>query len=199
MTTGGMLRGGIHLSTGVVASRALGFVRAALLAWVVGTIGSRAADSFALANQLPNNVFFLISSGVFAAVLVPQVVQSSHHADGGEAYVNKILTVGLCLLAGVTVAAIAIAPWLIELYTQGWGASQLGLAVAFALWCLPQIFFYGVFSLFGEVLNARRQFLPAAWAPLANNLVAIAGLLIFAWVFGSSPMRREALATGPRK
>lgn len=180
-------RGGLHLGAGTVVSRILGFVRAAALAAVVGTIGSRAADAFAIANQLPNNVFWLISSGVFSAVLVPQIVRSSRHDDGGAAYINKVITLGLVFLTGVTAVALAASPWLVSIYTRDWPPAQLQLAIAFALWCLPQILFYGVFSLFGETLNARRQFAPAAWAPLANNVVALVGLGIFAVAFGIYP------------
>lgn len=183
----GLRQGGLHLGAGTVVSRILGFIRAALLAAVVGTIGSRAADAFAVANQLPNNVFWLISSGVFSAVLVPQIVRSSRHDDGGAAYINKVITLGLVFLAGVTAVALAASPWLVSIYTRDWPAAQLQLAVAFALWCLPQILFYGVFSLFGETLNARGQFAPAAWAPLANNLVALGGLGVFAIAFGVYP------------
>ena len=45
----------------------------------------------------------------------------------------------------------------------------LALATAFAYWCLPQIFFYGLYALLGEVLNARRIFGPFTWAPVLNN------------------------------
>ena len=183
----GLARGALHLGAGTVVSRLLGLVRVVGLAWVVGTVGSRAADAFAIANQLPNNVFWLISSGVFAAVLVPQTVRASRHADGGTAHINRLLTIGLCVLTAVTVVALCLAPWLIELYAAGWEGEQLELATSFALWCLPQIVFYGIFSLVGEVLNAQRRFGPAAWAPLANNAVSLLGLAIFAIAFGVFP------------
>ncbi|TQJ30468.1 murein biosynthesis integral membrane protein MurJ [Microbacterium sp. SLBN-146] len=186
-SAGSLLRGGVHLGSGTVASRVLGFLRTVLLAWILGAVGSEAADAFAVANQLPNNVYWLISSGVFAAILVPQVVRSHTHPDGGEAHINRVLTLGLSLLAVTTVVALLLAPWLVRIYTASWGSAQLELAVAFAVWCLPQILFYGVFSLLGEVLNARRQFAPAAWAPLINNVISLAGLGTFAIIFGVFP------------
>jgi putative peptidoglycan lipid II flippase len=58
--------------------------------------------------------------------------------------------------------------------------------IDFARYCLPQVFFYGVFVLIGQVLNARRRFGPMMWAPITNNVVAIVVLSIYLWVFGPS-------------
>ncbi len=56
---------------------------------------------------------------------------------------------------------------------------------AFAYWCLPQILFYGLYALVGETLNARRVFGPFTWAPIVNNLVSIAGFVVFIVLFGA--------------
>jgi putative peptidoglycan lipid II flippase len=79
------------------------------------------------------------------------------------------------------------APLLVSLYTKGWSESQLALATAFAYWCLPQLFFYGLYTLLGEVLNARSKFGPFMWAPVLNNIVAILGMAAFIWQFGLDP------------
>ena len=76
-----------------------------------------------------------------------------------------------------------------HLYSCGGGTRDdtRALAVAFAYWCLPQIFFYALYSLLGEVLNARGVFGPFTWAPVLNNVVAIAGLVVFVALFGADP------------
>lgn len=48
----------------------------------------------------------------------------------------------------------------------------------------PQVFFYGLYALLGEILNARRVFGPFAWSPIINNIVSIIGFLAFIWIFG---------------
>ena len=48
--------------------------------------------------------------------------------------------------------------------------------IAFARYCLPQVFFYGMFVLVGQVLNARGRFGPMMWAPIANNVISVAVL-----------------------
>ncbi len=45
--------------------------------------------------------------------------------------------------------------------------------MAFARYCLPQIFFYGVYTMMSQVLNARGHFAMPMFAPIANNVVAI--------------------------
>jgi putative peptidoglycan lipid II flippase len=69
----------------------------------------------------------------------------------------------------------------------GSNSEILPLAIAFAWWCLPQIFFYGLYTLLGEVLNARRSFGPFTWVPVLNNVVALIGLVAFGMLFGFDP------------
>ena len=189
-------RASAALAAGTLVSRVLGFVSAAVLAWAIGP-QNPGANAFALANQLPNNIYAIVAAGVLSAVLVPQIVRAGLHADGGQAFVNRLVTLGVVLFVIATAIATLCAPLLVDLYTLDAGAadSALGggraLAIAFAYWCLPQIFFYAVYSLLGEVLNAREVFGPFTWAPVLNNVVVIAALLVFAWLFGVDPAHQD--------
>lgn len=179
-------RASLFLASGTIVSRLLGFLKAIVLAGVIGVAYSQSADAFAIANGLPSILFAIVAGGVLSAVLVPQIVRASVHDDGGEAYVNKLLTVALVLIGAATVVATAAAPLLVLL----WGGSNpeiVPLATAFAFWSLPQIFFYGLYALLGEVLNAKRNFGPYTWVPAINNVVAIAGFLLFGFLFGFDP------------
>ena len=180
-------RASAFLASGTIVSRVLGFVKAIIVAATIGVVGSAGADAFAVANGLPNTVYVIVAGGVLSAVLVPQIVRAGAHADGGSAYINKLLTVALVILAAATVLATVLAPLLTLLYGATLPRETLELAIAFAWWCLPQIFFYGLYTLLGEVLNARRSFGPFTWVPVLNNVVAIAGLLVFATLFGVDP------------
>jgi putative peptidoglycan lipid II flippase len=190
---GGLGRASILLASGTMVSRVLGFVKAAVLAAAIGQSASRAADSFALANQLPNNIYALIAGGLLSAVLVPQIVRAATSDDGGQRFVNKIVTLGTIVFAVVGLVGTLLAPVLVRLYAQqstdggaGFTSDQLALATAFAYWCLPQIFFYAMYSLLSEVLNARQVFGPFTWAPVLNNVVAIVGLVVFMVLFGGA-------------
>ncbi len=199
----GIRRSSTLLASGTLVSRLLGFVSAFLLATTLGTVGS-GADLFTIANQLPNNIYAIVAGGVLSAVLVPQIVRAGLHADNGEAYINRLVTLGLVVFLAVGVLATVAAPLLVGLYAQsGQGAGdgldpqQFALATAFAYWCLPQVFFYAVYSLLGEVLNARSIFGPFTWAPALNNVVAIAGILVFAALYGVAPAHADVSTWTP--
>lgn len=179
-------RASLFLASGTIVSRVLGFVKAIVLAATIGVVGSASADAFAVANGLPNTVYVIVAGGVLSAVLVPQIVRASAHADGGSGYINKLLTLALVVIGAATVLATALAPVLAWIYA-GSNPDILPLAIAFAWWCLPQIFFYGLYTLLGEVLNARRSFGPFTWVPVLNNIVALIGLVAFGLLFGFDP------------
>jgi putative peptidoglycan lipid II flippase len=75
----------------------------------------------------------------------------------------------------------------------------LDLAISLAYWCLPQIFFYAVYALVGEVLSARGIFGPAAWAPAINNVVMIGTLVLFAALYGSVPAHDDPVDWTPER
>jgi putative peptidoglycan lipid II flippase len=49
-------------------------------------------------------------------------------------------------------------------------------------YCLPQIFFLGLFALLGQITNAKGKFGPMMWAPALNNIIAIG---LFTWFLTS--------------
>ena len=182
----GVARSSIIMAGGTIASRILGFIRTVVLALTIG-VTTDAADAFGVANQLPNNVYAIIAGGVLSAVLVPQIVKARAQKDQGHGYIDRLLTLAITVFAVVTIAATLAAPFLVSIYTTGWSDAQLALATAFAYWCLPQLFFYGLYSMLGEVLNARSYFGPFMWAPVLSNLVGLIGWVAFLLIFGADP------------
>lgn len=188
-----IMRYSLIMASGTVLSRFLGIIRAILLAATIG-VTTNAADAFGVANQLPNNVYAIIAGGVLNAVLIPQIVKARLHLDGGKAYIDRLLTLAIVTFGSITVLTTLSAPLWVSLYTNGWSSDQLALATAFAYWCLPQLFFYGLYSLLGEVLNAKSKFGPYMWAPVLNNIVAIVGMSAFIWQFGLDPTGQQSVA-----
>lgn len=186
-------RSSMIMASGTIVSRILGFARAVLLAAAIG-VTTDAADAFGVANQLPNNVYAIIVGGVLNAVLVPQLVRARAMADGGKGYIDRFVTLAITVFFVVSLVFTILAPVLVRLYTSGWTEEQLALATAFAYWCLPQLFFYGIYSVFGEVLNSRSYFGPFMWAPVLNNVVSLLGLVAFIMLFGADPTGARAVS-----
>ncbi|HSF38042.1 MAG TPA: murein biosynthesis integral membrane protein MurJ [Nocardioides sp.] len=190
------------MAAGTVFSRASGFIRSALLVAALGA--AIRGDLFSIANTLPNMVYILLAGGIFNAVLVPQLVRRiKEDPDGGDAYARRVITLSALFLGAVTVLLIIFAPALLGLYLDDRylepdRAPHLESIVDLTRWCLPQVFFYGMYVLIGQVLNARGRFGPMMWAPIANNLLSIAMLVTYLVVWGpvgDGPQRYEPLDT----
>ncbi|WP_022909269.1 murein biosynthesis integral membrane protein MurJ [Aestuariimicrobium kwangyangense] len=169
------------MAAGTLVSRVLGMVRASLLAACVGI--SLGADAFAIANTLPNYIYILLSAGVLNAVLIPQITKAMKNPDGGRDFVDRLITASLLLVVAAAVVATALTPLLVRA-TSNLPPEQYRLAVMFGFVCLPQIAFYGLYAVLGQVLNARNQFAAFMWTPVLANVVQIGGLVYFLAVWG---------------
>lgn len=174
-------RSSLTMLGGSVASRVLGILRNALITAIIGA--TLAGDAFSLANTLPNVLYVLAAGGILNAVLIPSLARAMKLEDGGQEFTDRVITVALAGMAAITVLVMAGAGGFVWLLARNSSPDFKSLALAFSLICLPQIFFYGLFALLGQILNARGRFGAFAWAPFIANVVAVAGLLLFLVVF----------------
>ncbi len=183
-------RASAGMAIGTVVSRVTGFGRLLMLAATIGTALN--ADLFNNANTVPNALYILVAGGVFNVVLVPQLVRAMRNdADGGDAYANRVITLGLLVLGVAAVALTLLVPLIMHVVFDGElfsarNEAQRESAQLLMYLCMPQVFFYGAFVLVGQVLNARQKFGPMMWAPIVNNLVAIGSLAVYLVLYGAS-------------
>ncbi|WP_026532039.1 murein biosynthesis integral membrane protein MurJ [Arthrobacter sp. H41] len=181
------------MAAGTLVSRLLGLVRVALLATAIGASG-QVSDLFTSANNLPNFIYLMVAGGVFNAVLVPQIIRASRLPDRGADYVSRLMTLTAAVLLVLTILVTLAAPFIVGLTTSITG-DRLALTVTFAYWCLPQIFFYGIYAVTGQVLNANGSFGPYMWAPVVNNIVSIIFLVIFIVLMGAEQSEQHTPET----
>lgn len=163
-------------------SRITGFIRIVLLAAI---LGAALSSSFTVANQLPNLIAALVLEATFTAIFVPVLARAERDdPDGGTAFVRRLVTLATALLLVATVLSVALAPVLVRLMLGDDPLVNRPLTTAFAYLLLPQVIFYGLSSVFMAILNTRNVFGPPAWAPVINNLVAIATLVVYLLVPG---------------
>ncbi|MGR6971543.1 murein biosynthesis integral membrane protein MurJ [Streptomyces cynarae] len=182
-----LLKSSAVMAAGTMVSRLTGFIRSALIvsALGVGLLG----DTFQVAYQLPTMIYILTVGGGLNSVFVPQLVRAmKEDEDGGEAYANRLLTLVMVALGGLTVVAILGAPFLIRLLSDSVASDPAAneVGVTFVRYFLPSIFFMGIHVVMGQVLNARGRFGAMMWTPVLNNIVIIVTLGAFIWVYGSS-------------
>lgn len=178
-----VMRSSLVMGLGTLLSRILGFIRWSLLIAAIAAMSAN--DAFQVANNMPNMVYNLLAAGLLDAILVPQIVRAFKTPDG-SAYVNRLITLAGTVLFGITMVTLLGAAVLVNIFAAEMAPAWKSLAVVFSLWCLPQIFFYGLYNLLGETLNARGIFGPYTWVPVVNNLIGIAGLIIFIAVYGTA-------------
>jgi putative peptidoglycan lipid II flippase len=180
-----LLRDNVIVAFGTATSRITGFLRILVLGWAIvpvidGEADGRLSDAYNLANTTPNIIFELVLGGILSATLVPIFTRS--FADRDRRSIDAIVGTSLAILAGLTVIATAAAPVIIWVYTaarEGDDAAEYrSVATKLAFLFLPQIFFYGLMSIASALLNAKRRFFAAAWAPVLVNVIVIAGLVI---------------------
>ena len=169
------------VALGTLLSRLTGFARFALL---VALTHTNLSDAYNVANNVPNMLYELVLGGVLTATLIPLFTEQADSDDreGTSAVVSTALLATLAL----TVVAFVASPLIVRLLTvasPGTPAdvAQLrSVATYFAFWFAPQILFYGVTFLATGLLNARRRFFAAAWAPVLNNVIVIVALALMA-------------------
>ncbi|MFD7233898.1 murein biosynthesis integral membrane protein MurJ [Streptomyces syringium] len=172
---GGLRRSSLLMAAGTVVSRATGLIRQILQAGALGT--GLLATTYNNANVVPTSLYFLFIGGALNSVLVPQLVRArAEHPDGGLAFEQRLVTLVLSVLGIGTLLAVWAAPQIISVYQTDSPENHAAfeLTVVFARFLLPQIFFYGLFSVLGQVLNARGRFGAMMWTPVLNNVVLIA-------------------------
>ncbi|MGH8824764.1 MAG: murein biosynthesis integral membrane protein MurJ [Jiangellaceae bacterium] len=189
----GLLGPSVVMAAGTAVSRLTGFGRAMIIAAALGL--GVTADTFNVPNVIPTTLYILVGGGVLNSVLVPALVRAiKEDADGGEAYSQRLFSVVVVVLGVATLVSVLAAPWIVRVFVSPEYLTPrlepfFDNMVMFARFCLPQIFFYGLYVLIGQMLNARGRFGPMMWAPIVNNVVAIAVFAAFIVAMGTNTDR----------
>jgi putative peptidoglycan lipid II flippase len=178
-TSPNLARSSKVMALGTVASRGTGFLRTLVLVIALGQ--GTLADAYNNSNTLPNTVYYLMLGGIFTSVVVPMLVRAAKEdPDRGEGYAQRIYSLGVVSLLLITLVATLLAGPIVDLYGGNLkDPREHQVMVEFAYFFIPQIFFYGMDSLLGAVLNVRGRFGPNMWTPVINNVVVIFVALLY--------------------
>ncbi|MCK1794627.1 murein biosynthesis integral membrane protein MurJ [Streptomyces sp. XM4193] len=183
---GGLLKSSAIMAAGTLVSRLTGFLRTVVITAALGA--AMLGDTYTIAYMLPTMIYMLSIGGGLNSVFVPQLVRAmKNDDDGGVAYANRLLTLVMVALAALVGIAVLIAPLLIKMLSVPIAGNEdaSNVAITFARYCLPTIFFMGVHVVMGQILNARGRFGAMMWTPVLNNIVIIATFGAFIWVYGT--------------
>jgi len=177
MSDSQLLRASSVMAAGTIVSRITGLIRNLLIVALLGT--AILGDTYNVANTMPNILYNLLIGGALTAVFVPQIVRSLRDSDGGKAFISRLFTLTITSLFLLTLLGVIFSPQLVSIYAPEYaGRVEFDTTVTLMRYCLPQIFFLGLFALLGQIANAKGRFGPMMWAPALNNLIAIG---LFSW------------------
>ncbi|HUR23019.1 MAG TPA: murein biosynthesis integral membrane protein MurJ [Acidimicrobiales bacterium] len=186
-------RSAVVMAVGTTLSRVTGLGKLIAMAYALGVTESRLADSYNIANTMPNVIYELILGGVLTSVFIPVVVEELRKKREDDAWdsTSALVTTSAVVVLAITVLAVVGAPWIIRLFTFRMSgpeqAQQQELATFFLRFFAPQIAFYGFAAIAGGLLNAHDRFAVPMFAPILNNVVVIATFLGFAAIVSGTP------------
>ncbi len=197
---GGMLRNNVTVALGTATSRLTGLIRVYVFARVVGQ--AAIADAYNSADGAPNAIYELLLGGVLSASLIPMFTKQAE--DDDDEATSAVFSVAMIAITALTLLAVLAAPLVFRIFSVNVDAATdahvyRAAGTALTRIFLVEIFFYGLTALGTALLNARRRFFAAAWAPVVSNLVIIAGLAVVPHVVEGRPKIGDILTnTGLR-
>lgn len=203
-STQAFVRNTAVMSVGTALSRVTGFLRLAAMAYALGITESRLPDAYNIANVTPNIIYELALGGILTSVVVPVFVEWLQLRGREQAWdvARRLFTFALVGLSAIAILGIALAPWIVDLYTSGVPESERAavrdLATFFLRWFMPQIVFYGLGAVATGLLNGHRRFAAPMFAPITNNLIVIGTFAAFAAMGGPADGSQQ-LATSAQR
>ncbi|MEO7836430.1 MAG: lipid II flippase MurJ, partial [Acidimicrobiales bacterium] len=176
------------MAAGTALSRITGLARTVAVASALGV--TAVGDAYNTANTAPNMLFQLAVGGVLSASVVPLLVREEDRRRRDEA-ASALLTMALVVGVAAAVALVLLAPFVIELLTSGAAqrsdrAQLVELGTRWLRIFAPQIPLYALSVVAVGILSSKRRLALGALAPVATNLMVIAGALAFASI-GAKP------------
>lgn len=189
------------MGVATLASRGIGFVRVWVIAIVLGT--TLLGNTYQSSSSVSNVLFELLAAGALSAVLVPTFVRHIEAGDEAEAerLASGVLGMALMVLGVIALIGFLLAPQIGSLIASGapsprLRAQQSVLATYLTRFFVFQVLLYAIGTVATAVLYAKRRFVAAAMAPIANTVAVVGSLIVFRVLTGPHPTL--ALSGGER-
>lgn len=167
----------------VIIGRITGFFRTSVQAWAIGALGL--ASAYTVANNLPNLLYELVMGGMLITSFLPvyMSVKSKRGKQAAADYASNLTSIVVLVMLAVLVLSLVFAAPIV--WTQSAGATEgfdSELAIYFFRWFAIEVVLYALSSLISGVLNAERDYFASNVAPILNNVITIAGFLIYGFL-----------------
>lgn len=163
----------LSFSIATLFSRALGFIREATIAYLLG--GKDAADAFYVAFRIPNLLRDLFAENSVQTAFVPSFVEARERKISADEFADSVFTLTLITLGIITILGIYFAPLVIKLIAYGFtkNPDKFQLTSSLTRITFPFLFFISLSAVFGGILNSYKRFFVPAISPVIYNIMVI--------------------------
>lgn len=167
----------------ILASRVVGYVREAYIAFAFGA--GHNTDAFVTAFTIPDWLNYLVAGGslsiTFITIFSPFVAE--HREDEGYRVFSVVATFMAVVLTLGVIGGEIFAPQLLRLYVPEFSPAQLAQCVFMTRVLLPAQLFFCIGGLLSATLYTRGSFLIPAMAPLVYNAgIILGGVVLGRWI-----------------
>lgn len=174
-----MIRSFFSVGVWTLVSRVTGFARDILLAGFLGA--GMMMDAFTVAFRLPNHFRSIFAEGAFSTAFIPaftriRIVAGEKAADRFQGQILSMVVLSQLVLLALV---LAFTPGFVRLLAPGFidRPDALALATELTRITFPYLALITLVVLWTGVLNAEKQFIEGAAAPVLLNLAMISTLL----------------------
>jgi len=168
----------------ILCSRVLGLIREVIFAALFGA--GKNLDAFLMAFRVPNMLRDLFGEGALSTAFIT-TFSKKIATEGDESawrLANKVGTLTVVFMSGVTLVGILFAPQLVEVMTWwSWSPEKTALTILLTRIMWPFILLVSVAALVMGMLNAKHVFGVPAMASSFFNLGSIIGGVALGWWF----------------
>ncbi|MDM8335263.1 murein biosynthesis integral membrane protein MurJ [Wolbachia pipientis] len=171
-----MLKNIFTLSFFTAISRTLGLIRDVLIATVVGA--TSLADVFFSSLRFANLFRALFAEGAFTTSFIPLYSTESRDNKKAFYFASNVISITFVILLIFCFITQTLFPYMIQVFTPGFGQSKLTLTITLSRIMIPYIIFISIASLIGGMLQVKQHFASTAIAPIISNLCLIISLFV---------------------
>jgi putative peptidoglycan lipid II flippase len=168
----------------ILCSRVLGLIREVIFAALFGA--GKNLDAFLMAFRVPNMLRDLFAEGALSTAFITTFSKkiATEGDDSAWGLANKVATLTVVFMSGVTLLGILFAPQLVGVMTWwSWSPEKTAITVLLTRVMWPFILLVSVAALVMGMLNARNVFGMPAMASSFFNLGSIIGGVALGWWF----------------
>ncbi|HXY13603.1 MAG TPA: lipid II flippase MurJ, partial [Terriglobales bacterium] len=171
-----MARAAVGFAAATTGVKAVALVKEAVVAAAFGVSG--AMDAYLMGLMLIGVPMGVLINAIQTA-LIPQLIEVRERrgTQASAVFLRSAASATLITMAAVLLLWAAMLPWLISIVGHGFDPAKRELVRTMFSWLVPYYFLNGLNLLGHGALQAQKQFLTSALAPLCTSLATIGVVL----------------------